>query len=237
MDYVLRATKRCLVDDLGFSEEAAAGPLEDLAGSDAVLEAFLDKRGQHPEGQETIQGLTSRIVAYSLHSGEYRGITWYQEKAGVVWLLAAGFHRSGKPDDAYPYFLRLDTEDRLLPTSEDVQLHVACQTKDFARALIVAVPAIIEQVRAKPGAVVSGRLAGRIDLRAVWEDDDPPMLTIAFSQRLHPGQLHVPGDWLMVVAAAFFPNSDPSQLSFAWDMAGRPLRPDEIAFCDYVPRV
>lgn len=236
MPHILRVTKRCLVDDLQLPETAAKGPLEAVAGSSGIVDAFLERRAHHPVGQETIQGLTSRIVAYSLHSADYRGITWHQENAGVVWLLAAGFHRSGKSDDAYPYFIRLDNEGRLLPTAEDVELLVAEQTKDLARHLLEQVPAMTQQVLANPGRLLVGILGGRIKIRAIFEDDDSPMLSVAISQKLQPGNLRLPADWLMIVAAAFFPDGDPQNLSFAWDLAGRPLGQDEIAFCDFVPR-
>ncbi len=236
MPHALRATKRCLVEDLRLPATAAKGPLEAVAGSSGIVDAFLERRARHPLGQETIQGLTSRIVAYSLHSADYRGITWYQENHRVVWLLAAAFHRSGKRDDAYPYFISLDNEGRLLPKTEDVELLVAEQTKDLARHLLEQVPALTQQVLSNPGRLLGGVLGGRIKIRAIFEADDTPMLSVAISQKLQPGNLQLPADWLMIVAAAFFPDGDPQNLSFAWDMGGRPLREDEIAFCDFVPR-
>jgi hypothetical protein len=59
------------------------------------------------------------------------------------------------------------------------------------------------------------------------------MLTVAISQRLRPGEMSVPPDWLFRVAAAFLPDTAPARLSFAGDLAGRPLGPDEVAFCDF----
>lgn len=237
MPHVLRATKRCLFDDLSLPASAAKGPLEAIAGSSGIVDAFLQRRAENPAGQETIQGLTSRIVAYSLHSGDYRGITWFQERAGVAWLLAARFHRSGKPDDAYPYFIALDSADRLLPTREDVRLlseYHEKQSKDLARVLLEDVPKMRQKLRANPGQIYKGVLGGRIPVRAVFEDGDPPLLTVAIAQQLHPGDLELPAEWLMAVAAAFLPETDPQALSYAWDLAGRPLREGEIAFCDFV---
>lgn len=70
-------------------------------------------------------------------------------------------------------------------------------------------------------------------MRVVCEADDPPLLTIAISQRLLPGEMEVPATWQLAVAAAFLPDADPARLSFAWDLAGRPLYADEIAYCDF----
>ena len=60
------------------------------------------------------------------------------------------------------------------------------------------------------------------------------MLTVAISQRLFPGEMQVPADWLVRVAAAFLPDTPPERLAVAFDLAGQALQPDEIAFCDFV---
>lgn len=57
---------------------------------------------------------------WNLHAGDYRGVTWHDESADVVWLCASGFHRSGDPEDTYRKVERLDAEDRLLPTEDEI---------------------------------------------------------------------------------------------------------------------
>ena len=59
------------------------------------------------------------------------------------------------------------------------------------------------------------------------------MLSVAIGQRLYPGEMSVPGDWLVRVAAAFLPETPPEKLSIAFDLAGAELEPDEVAFCDF----
>jgi hypothetical protein len=59
-------------------------------------------------------------------------------------------------------------------------------------------------------------------------------LTVAISQRLFPGEMEMPADWLVRVAAAFLPDTPPERLSVAFDLAGQALRSDEVAFCDFV---
>jgi hypothetical protein len=193
--HVLRVTKRCLLEDLGLPESAVELDPAELVDENPLLRAFVERRSQLPTGQETVEGLTAKIVAYSLHSGEYRGLTWHHERAGVVWLLAARFHRSGDPDDAYPYFRELGRAGNLLPTEEDIRRQVDAQAVDFARVLIEKVPAIVDQLRSNPGKILRGELGGRIGVRAVWEADDPPMMTVAISQRLRPGEMQVPASW------------------------------------------
>ncbi len=60
------------------------------------------------------------------------------------------------------------------------------------------------------------------------------MLTVAIGQRLFPGEMPVPADWLVRVAAAFLPDTPPERLSVAFDLAGTELQPDEVAVCDFV---
>src|SRR5437764_295002 len=60
------------------------------------------------------------LVAFSLHVGRRRGATWHRREAGVIWLLAVGYHREGHIDDAYAYFARLKAAGRLLPDREDM---------------------------------------------------------------------------------------------------------------------
>jgi hypothetical protein len=234
MAAILRVTRRCLLDDLGVDPDALDRTLEELAETDDVLKSFFAKRSQSPEGQETIQGLKSRIVAYSLHSGDSRGITWHHKEHDVVWLLAARFHRSGKPDDAYPYFVELDHAARLLPTRDDLEDLVASQRETFAKALLENVPRIREPALERPGLITEGVIGGRVPVRFALEEGDPAIRTVAISQRLLPGRTQVPPGWQLAIAAAFLSGATSiDDLSFAGDIAGEPLRADEIAYCDF----
>lgn len=231
--WALAVTSRCLQEDLGFGPEDVARPIDELAQQRQIVQDFHRQRSQLPIGQETIQGLTTRIVAYSLHSGPDRAVTWHDRNLGLVWLLAAAFHRSGKADDAYPYFVRLDLEGRLLPTEDDFLRFTSLQARDIATSLLADVPDMIAAAKNTPERILSGVVGGRIGVRLVYEADDPPMLTVAISQRLWPGQMQMPADWLIRVAAAFLPNTPAEELSYAWDLGGHELLADEVAFCDF----
>jgi hypothetical protein len=220
---------------LGFSADDLDLSVDELAQQNSVVASFQEKRSQDPEGVEKVQPLTSNVVVHTLHAGEDRGATWFDKKAGVVWLLAAGFHRSGKRDDAYPYFKGLDAKGELLPTREDYEALVRSQTRNLAALLIEEIPPIRDEALRHPGGIVEGVLGGRVDVRVASEDDDPPMLTVAISQRLRPGETALPAGWQLVIAAGFLPNTTPPEnLAFADDLAGHELRDDEIAYCDFV---
>lgn len=233
--FITRITRRCLNDDLGLPADAADLTIDELANANDVIAAFRDRRGEvGSAGQEPIQSLLPEIVAFSLHVGRQRGATWHHREAGVIWLLAVGYHRGGHADDAYAYFERLMAAGRLLPDREDMLAFVRSQAPTLAHSLLNDVPGLVDAAREHPGVIQSGIIGGRIRVRVVCEVGDPAMLTVAISQRLFPGKMSVPADWLVGVAAAFLPDTPPERLAVAFDLAGDQLQPDEVAFCDFL---
>jgi hypothetical protein len=234
-EFLPRITRRCLVDDLGLPPESINRTIEELARESEVVAAFYERRAAlGVPGQEPIRSLLPDVVAYSLHVGRRRGATWHHREPGVLWLLAVGYHREGAADDAYAYFERLKAAGQLLPDRDDMLAYVRAQAPTLARSLLTDVPPLVEVARDQPGTIQSGIIGGRIRVRLVYEGGDPGMLSVAISQRLHPGEMPVPADWLVRVAAAFLPDTPPERLSIAFDLAGDELAPDEIAFCDLV---
>jgi hypothetical protein len=230
---ILRVTRRCLVEDLGFPAESLDLPIDDLARADKVIAAFLERRSGGVPGQEPIQSLLPGIVAFSLHVGRYRGATWEHRQAGIVWLVAVGYHTEGHADDAYERFAGLRDAGRLLPDREDMLAFVRSQAPTLARSLLEDAPGLVDVARQQPREIQEGVIGGRIRVRLVYEDSDPPMLTIAIGQRLIPGEMPVPADWVIRVAAAFLPDTPAEHLAVTFDLAGEELRPDEVAFCDF----
>jgi hypothetical protein len=233
-ELIPRVTKRCLTEDLGLPAASVDLTVDELAEASEVIAAFRDRRADMgATGQEPIRSLLPEIVAFSLHVGRQRGATWHHGEAGVIWLLAVGYHRAGDPGDAYDHFGQLKAAGRLLPDRDDMLAYVRSQAPTLARSLLHDVPVLLAAARDTPGAIHTGTIGGRIRVRVVYEDSDPPMLTVAIGQRLWPGEMPVPGDWLVRVAAAFLPDTPAERLSVAFDLAGRELQPDEVAFCDF----
>jgi hypothetical protein len=209
-EFIPRITRRCLTDDLGLPAESVDLPIDELANANDVIAAFRDRRAEMGSaGQEPIRSLLPDVVAFSLHVGRQRGATWHHREAGVIWLLAVGYHREGDPNDAYAYFERLKPAGRLLPDRDDMLAFVRSQVPTLARSLLDDVPALVDVARAHPGVIQSAIIGGRIRVRVVCEAGDPPMLTVAISQRLFPGEMLVPADWLVRVVAAFLPDTPP----------------------------
>lgn len=231
--HLLEATCRCLREDLGFQEADCQRPLEELRNHQVVAD-FLDKRRLSPVGQEVIRALAPKLIAYSLHSGRSRGATWFQEKAAVVWLLAAGLHREGSAEDAYEHFVRLQRAGRLLPTREDIARVVGRRARTFAASLLEEAPRLRSAALATRGDVQEGLLGGRVRIRIVCEPSDPALLSVAVSTKLEPGEMALPPAWLVQVLAAVFPHSDIENISYTDELANQRLRRDEIGFCDFV---
>jgi hypothetical protein len=117
--YELRVTRRCLEEDLGRDPDSDFAELLDKATPEIVT-ALVKKRCDSPMDRSEIAPLSSGRTVYRLAFGDdHRGGTWHDERFGVVWLLAYRLHRSGKPDDAFPYIKGLDEAGRLLPTEAD----------------------------------------------------------------------------------------------------------------------
>ncbi len=86
----------------------------------ALLDKFVELRTQAPDAGELINDLHEH-PCQSLHSGRYRAATWYDAAHDVVWLLAAGLHRSGHRDDFYNVAVRIEQAGRLYPTADDYE--------------------------------------------------------------------------------------------------------------------
>jgi hypothetical protein len=228
-----RVTRRCLAEDLGLDAAGFHQAIDELAQESEIVAAFRDRAQKGSVGQEPIASLLPEVIAFSLHVGRHRGATWHHREAGVVWLLAVGYHREGDANDAYDHFAQLNRAGRLLPDREDMKALVLSQTPTLAKSLLDDAPRLVAAARANPREIQTGMIGGRIRVRVAYEDSDPPMLTVAIGQRLWPGEMQIPADWLLRVAAAFLPDTPAEKLSFAPDIGGAELEPEEAAFCDF----
>lgn len=201
-----------------------------------VLADFVKKRMQSPIGSETIRSLQrKKLIAYSLHSGRYRAATWYHEKPGIVWLLGARWHEEGSPVDAYPYFEALLLAGRLLPTREDVERVVTRRRLTFERALMEQVPAIRDVALQHPSEIHEAIVGGRIRVRVAYENGDTGILTVAVGNRLIPGEMSVPAEWVVQLLAAFLPGVPLHDVEYIDEFGGAALREDEDCFCALIP--
>jgi hypothetical protein len=208
----------------------------ELVDAHQVIAAFVQRRGAHPIGNETIQALLPRLVGYALHSGLYRAVTWHHEAAGIVWLLAARWHEQGSTDDAYPYFEQLLRNGRLLPTRTDVEHVVDLRRPTFAHALYEDVPRIRRSALDHPGQIQEDVISGRVLIRVAFENGAGGLLYVAITRRLLPGALPLPPEWDIQLLAAFFPGIPVEDIEYIDGITGHDLKPDEISYCGLVAR-
>lgn len=226
----LAATCRCLTADLSFQPVDCERPVEEL--DHPVILDFVARRRDRPTGQELIQTLAPSLQAYSLHSGRYRGATWRQQDLAVVWLLAVALHRDDDPrEDAYVHFGRLHARGRLLPDRNDMGRQLSRRSVSFANSLVGEVPALRARAVQRPGEVHQATVGGRVAVRLYCEAGDPPFLYVAVSQRLRPGALSLPPEWILQLMAAFFTDAALEELEVASELATDiALAPDELCF-------
>ena len=116
--YELRITERCLEQDLSAAVDT---PIEGLEDRYDIVKAFCKDRSAHPLGGKTVGPEAGPRTLYRLQGREERGATWFDEEDRVVWLCATRLHRSGEPDDAFPYFEELLAAELIYPTEEDYE--------------------------------------------------------------------------------------------------------------------
>jgi hypothetical protein len=231
----LRLTRRAL-DDLGLDPQVLAGrPAPDLVDRHPVIAAFVERRGQSPEGQEAIQLPASRATVYSLHAGRWRALTWCEEELGIVWLLGGGYHRSGERSDAYAALKRRDETDDLFPTEQDY-LDLEPDPTPYVEAVARDAPALLARAREAPSVEVHGDLRRVLDVSlvaVVIEEAGQRLEEIWVGFSMPPkGAVPPHPEWLVVALAALFPEAEPEDLHHAGKFP-RPggNRPGEVVVC------
>jgi hypothetical protein len=150
---LLRVTARCLDEDLDETTVADAEAPRRRDRTWTRPKVRFDATAE-PQGVEKVQPLQNASDVYTLRAGRWRGATWHDSGNNAVWLLAGRLHRSGAPDDAYPYFKHLDAEGRLLPTEHDYELLLPAQARSFGDDVIDRLPSALDEARTRSPAEV-----------------------------------------------------------------------------------
>jgi hypothetical protein len=239
-----RLTRRAL-EDLGLPiEDYATRRATEYADAHDVVRVFVERREQSPIGQEWTNLPVTAALAYNLHFGRYRALTWHDEGSEVVWLLGVGWHESGSIDDAYAVLKARDQAGTLLPDEQDY-LDLEMSLED-ARSFVVQVsqeaPALVGQARQTPGKEVRGVIAGRLGVGVLMEvvvipgeDESLEEIWVGFALPPLEGATELPPqpEWIMTVLAAMVPvHLSPEALDFGGSFP-RPggSKPHEIVVC------
>lgn len=116
-----RVTSRCAKDDLNLSDQdAASREARFLAADHEAIRCFIGKRADQPGSGEKVSDVEPNGAVKSLHVGQGRAATIYDEAEDVCWLLAySATHAIGERRDVYKHFMRLSDRGELLPTEAD----------------------------------------------------------------------------------------------------------------------
>ncbi len=222
-DHELRITRRCVTDDLHLPAattfaEAAAHP---------IVKAFVNQRSGEVLGTRTVGPAAGPRTVYRLgHGHDHRGATWHDAEHAVVWLCAYGLHRSGAPDDAFPYFHSLLDAGALMPSVDDYQAMFDDRARRFAETVRRDAEALLARARAAPGAEHRGVLGGEQHIGVVVEVVDMLEETyVAFSL------IGMSSERIVAVLAAFMPDARFNDWERAPDLPTRPLDARSAEVC------
>lgn len=196
------------------------------------LVKFEEMRRHYPTGQEWTHNLPLHPGAtWNLHSGDDRGVTWHDRDADIVWLCAAGFHRSGQPDDLYNRAVELDGEDRLLPTADEINESRKALRPNPMTELAQQLPQMLKLARENPRMEISryfdGVAKASVLVEVVIEDRDGLEevslgVTLVFPTEVKPGT-----DVFAVCVAVLFPAEPVQDMEFVTGFPHRSARPGE----------
>jgi hypothetical protein len=218
-EWELRVTARCLEDDL---EQPIDVAFEDLSGIE-IIKTFMKDRFERIDDTRQVNKLKSGKRVWVLARGnDHRGGTWFDPAERVVWLLAYRRHRSGSPDDFFPYCQELDESGALWPTEEDYERLLSDRGSRFAWWVRIEGPVILKQAQKRPGEEHRVMFGGEYGAcLAVEVADELQETTVAFQLDT------VPTDHIPIILASIHADA-------AWEptdkMPSRDLGPLELAF-------
>lgn len=218
----LRVTVRCLTEDLG---RRLGNDFADLLEI-PIVRALVAKRGRTTMGGKTVGPSAGERTFYHLGQGDdHRGATWFDVRHDVVWLCAYGRHRSGSPDDAFPYFRALIAAGRIMPIRADYEW---LRDDRSSRAVTNAVrdgKILLSAARAKLGSEVRGTVALQ-DVGVVVEVVESVTETyVAIKMR------HITPEGLQLVLLGFYPERDFGEWQPGRPFPARPIDVEDAEMC------
>jgi hypothetical protein len=220
--YDLRITRRCLVADLGFEASVAFADCR----THPIVHAFEHQRSADPVGTRTVGPAAGDRTIYRLgHGHDHRGATWHDPDEQVVWLCAYGLHRSGEPDDAFPYFHELIETGAILPTEDDYAALFEDRGHRFADTVHDDAQRLLELARSTPGLEQVGTVGGEETTGVLVDVVDTLEETyVAFSIE------RMDSERLIVILTAFYVDAEFSEWELVSNLPKRPLRRNEVCY-------
>lgn len=229
----LRVTRRCLEDDLKLDSALVERDARHYCNEHDALRTFVIKREGAPGVGEPIVDVGKTGSVLSLHVGQGRAATIFDEENDVCWLLAwSPTHATHEKRDAYQYFMRLDGRGELMPTADDYEVIDTEAISYFADGLAAACAGLYEEARQNAGIEMSETFENRgalilVDVIVVEEDEmEEGWIAITY-----PRDTPITPEVALDLCARILPTHIPaSQLDFAAHFGNRPMAPGELIF-------
>lgn len=220
--YELRITRRCLLDDLNLGP----GTSFSATVSHPIVQAFQSQRSTNVTGSKTVGPASGERTLYRLgHGHDHRGATWYDPRERVVWLCAYRLHRSGDPDDAFPYFHELIRAERIMPTEDDYEALFQDRAFRFAETLPQDAQALLTRARSNLGVEEVGLIGGAETTGVVVE-------VVESLEETHVALSVARMDYtrIVLILQAFYPEATFGDWELASRLPTRCLHGDEVCY-------
>jgi len=200
---------------------------------DDVLRKFVTARAAAPDVGDKVSGVLPKGKVKSLHVGRGRAATIWDPIEGVCWLLAYdGMHATGERRDVYQYFMKLSTDDGLLPTIDDYDAIDETTEAYLMDRLVEQAAGIYLDARADPGTEFNAtydKNSAFVVLDVIVEQDgemEEGWISIGFARDTPLSAATA----LDVISRILPRHINIDMLDHAASFHGRPLRGDEIVF-------
>lgn len=220
--YELRITRRCLTDDLNLDSTTDFS----VALSHPIVHAFENQRSTSPAGGKTVGPVAGEHTIYRLAYGhDHRGATWFDEPERVVWLCAYRLHRSGSPDDAFPYFHELIRSGEILPTADDYEALFLDRDRRFVETMSLDAQALLARARSNPGVEQVGLIGGEETTGVIVE-------VVETLEETHVAFTLTVVDYrrIVLLLAAFYPDATFKDWELVVILPTRSLRENEMCY-------
>lgn len=210
-------------DDFGVDVSTAIAKLI----NHPLVEAFIEKRADEPRSGKTVgPAAANRTISHLGAGSDHRGATFYDEREAVIWLCAAGRHRSGEPTDAFPYFHRLLEDGELYPDDSDYASLFEERERTLFERIYTDAQALLERCRGQLDVEQQGVLGGDLPVGIVVnvvETLEETSIVLSYQEPRVAARV-------ITILAAFFPDDNFDQWEVRDRLPTRALDPREVCF-------
>jgi hypothetical protein len=165
----LAVTRRALEDlKLPTWRKFIGADPETFRDAHSLIDKLVHLRSLSPTGQEHTQGAAG-VAIYNLHGqNPWRGVTWHDEEADIVWLCAASDHD-------YGLFLDRLANQVLLPEAADyadLEVWDADHQPEFFALAVRDLEGLLDEAASHPGLEVRRMVAGEVEIGIVIQGID-----------------------------------------------------------------